>query len=139
MLAVMVLAGAAWLPVGCERAAPPAMPLAGDGEAGSLAWRGRLPCADCAGIETSLMLQREDGRMRFELVETYLTGAGGERFVDTGMWHAGDGLLRLQGEQGSLRTYALLGDGRLQSRDAQGRHLPGGRDDALVPVSATGP
>lgn len=138
MLAAMMVAGAVWLPAGCERAAPPDPPLVGEDEAGRVEWRGTLPCVDCAGIETMLVLQREDGRMRFELVETYLTRAGGERFVDTGSWRAGDGLLRLEGGRGSLRTYAVLGDGRLQPRDPDGHRLPGAGDDTLMPVTATG-
>lgn len=133
---MVVLTGVAWLLAGCERTAPPEVALTEDGD--RLEWRGTLPCADCGGIETTLVLVREGERLSYELAETYLTGAGGDRFVDTGSWEAGGGLLRLQGEDGSRRTYALLQDGRLQARDGDGQRLPGRRDDTLAPAATTG-
>ena len=78
-------------------------------------------CADCDAIDTVLVLSHGDGEQRFEMIETYLLDGGGEPFTDAGAWRYDDTLLRLQGDDGSLRTYLLLGDGRLQSRQADGR------------------
>lgn len=90
-------------------------------QAQRMEWQGMQHCADCDAIETMLVLSHGDGLQRFEMVETYLLDGGGEPFTDTGAWQYEDALIRLQGDEGSLRTYALLGDGRLQSRQADGR------------------
>lgn len=84
-------------------------------------WQGMQHCADCDAIDTVLVLSHGDGEQRFEMIETYLLDGGGEPFADAGAWGYDDTLVRLQGDDGSLRTYLLLGDGRLQSRQADGR------------------
>ena len=124
---------------GCDRppVATPAdatMPAAADGE--RIAWRARLPCADCDGIDTTLQLQ-QDGRMRvYTLSETYLAGGGGERFVEHGHWQRRHAWLQLQGDDGARRRYALLADGGLQATDSRGRALSGDAGRILVPVTA---
>lgn len=100
---------------------------AGDGQA---AWQGRVPCADCRGIDVRLVLDREGGQRRYLLVETYRSAEGGLRFVEHGQWRQDAALLRLSAEHGGQRTYALLPDGRLQSRDSRGRPLQ--MDDATL-------
>lgn len=107
--------------------------------AGSLAWRGSSPCADCEGIETVLVLQREDGADSYRLSETYLTAGDAVRFDDTGRWEMHGAALRMHGDGGSERLYALLPDGRLQARDGAGRRLRSGSGDALEPAGAAGP
>lgn len=84
-------------------------------------WQGMQQCADCDAIGTVLVLSRTGGEQRFEMTETYLLGGNGEPFADAGAWQYQDALISLQGDEGSLRTYALLDDGRLQSRGADGR------------------
>ncbi|NUS39752.1 MAG: hypothetical protein HOQ02_12120 [Lysobacter sp.] len=126
---------------GCGRAPVPSgsTPLS-PGEAGRrIEWQGQRACADCDGIATRLVL-REDRRGRdYALTETYAATGGGARFAEHGRWQRDSVLLRLQGDRGSLRWYALLPDGSLQPRDAHGGPLPGGDDDRLVPVAGTGP
>lgn len=131
--AAMLLTVAAWLPAGCERAPPPDVPASQRAHDDRLQWQGSRPCTDCGGIETTLVLAHAGDERHYELVETYLTAAGGDRFVEAGRWRTDDGVLRLEGDGGSLRSYVLLRDGRLQVRD--GRRLPGDRHDALVPVA----
>lgn len=103
-------------------------------------WSGTLPCADCAGIHTSLVLGRDGEHRRWRMAETYLTAGEAERFVQGGRWHSGDGLVVLEGTDGGLRTWAVLPDGRLQLRDDEGRPLPGHRSvDTLTPGGLPGP
>ncbi|MDH5823073.1 hypothetical protein QFW77_08735 [Luteimonas sp. RD2P54] len=47
--------------------------------------------------------------------------------------------LRLHGDGGSERLYAVLPDGRLQALDGAGRRLGGGSGGALQPAGAAGP
>lgn len=136
---ILSLLAAAGLLAACERepppAAPGAMPLAaGDG---SLGWRGVLGCADCDGIDTSLALSRAGDQREYLLVETYMTEAGGERFIDQGIWRPqGGGLIRLESEDGSRRVYAVQSDGRLQPRDGRGRRFARREGDVLSPIAA---
>ncbi|WP_407352766.1 copper resistance protein NlpE N-terminal domain-containing protein [Luteimonas sp. R10] len=132
MLPLLVLLGSVSL-VGCERVAAPA-PEAGDGR---LEWRGISPCADCDGIDTVLVLQRQGDARSYRLAETYRVGGRDEPFVEAGQWRAEGALIRMQGEDGSRRVYAVLPDGRLQVRDGAGRRLPPGTGrHALEPVVA---
>lgn len=102
-------------------------------------WSGTLPCADCAGIQTTLVLARDGDRQRWRMAETYLTAGDGERFVQGGRWHSAEGLILLEGMDGSFRTWALLPDGHLQLRDPDGEPLPGARPaDTLAPGAASG-
>jgi hypothetical protein len=98
-------------------------------------WRGRLPCADCDAIDAQLVLER-GSRDGYRLTENYRTGGTTTRFVEQGRWQRQDTLLRLRGEGGSLRVYALLPDGRLQPRGSHGATLTSADEDVLVPVSA---
>jgi copper homeostasis protein (lipoprotein) len=49
-------------------------------------WAGLLPCADCQGIDTRLVLRTEDGKRNYLLTETYLGGSGKTSFNRAGTW-----------------------------------------------------
>ena len=121
---------------GCHEhpAAPAADTMAAPAKARA-EWRGRLPCADCDAIDAQLVLERgkRDG---YRLTENFRTGETTIRFVEQGRWQRENTLLRLHGDAGSVRVYALLPDGRLQPRDTHGATLGEDDDDALVPVAA---
>ena len=91
-------------------------------------WSGLLPCSDCAGVDTRLVLQLKDRKRSYVLTETYVGGPAPNRFSRAGRWT--ESRLRLDGE--SLVTYtldpgragqvyALRADGSLELLDAQGR------------------
>jgi len=118
---------------GCARAPVPLPGIAqGDGR---VEWHGTAPCADCAGIDTRLVLERENQDRRYMLVETYVADTGDLRFVDHGQWQQEAALLRLRGSAGSRRTYEVRADGRLQSCDSHGRPLPLQDGALLSPVA----
>ena len=126
-----------WL-AGCGRGTAPVAPL---GQVlpvdGRIEWEGLLPCADCDGIQTQLSLLRNGDLRSYTLTETYLAEDGDTRFVDGGHWQRDGNLLRLRGDAGAIHVYALLADGRLQPRDAQGHAFTPRDGDFLEPVAAT--
>jgi hypothetical protein len=89
-LAALILALSA-APAGSAAEPPKAPPAADPGAVTLLGrYRGTLPCADCSGIRTELVLYREaalGAPAAFALRETYLGVAVGERTVETvGKW-----------------------------------------------------
>ncbi|MGI8561150.1 MAG: copper resistance protein NlpE N-terminal domain-containing protein [Luteimonas sp.] len=124
----------------CGQGAVPAdapLPRMEQGD-GRVEWRGLLPCADCDGIQTLLVLERRGDVHRYDLVETFLADQEGARFAESGRWGQQGAMLTLEGEGGASRHYALLPDGRLQPRDAGGRPFRR-RGDDLVPADAFAP
>jgi hypothetical protein len=91
-LAVLIVAAGALAACGRPTAAPPApaappMPRAADlPKVGHFA--GVLPCADCQGIRTELVLAGDwEGLNRYRLTETYLGTGQGDRTVEReGAW-----------------------------------------------------
>lgn len=119
---------------GCSRgdggtATPP--PL-GDGDVAE--WRGTLPCADCQGIDTRLVLERRDGVQSYRLVEVYAAVDGSQSFDESGEWTLERQLLSLAPGTGGLRRYAVVGGGALQVRAPDGRVFPGREHDLLLPA-----
>ncbi|MFA6986860.1 MAG: copper resistance protein NlpE N-terminal domain-containing protein [Arenimonas sp.] len=71
------------------RAAPPPAPSGfGNGESAQTerTWVGLLPCSDCQGIDTRLVLRAEGGRRDYLMTETYLGGPGKNTFNRAGTW-----------------------------------------------------
>ena len=53
---------------------------------GERVWQGVLPCADCLGIDTRLVLRQVGATRRYVLEETYLGAAEPNRFEREGRW-----------------------------------------------------
>jgi copper homeostasis protein (lipoprotein) len=49
-------------------------------------WQGVLPCSDCLGIDTRLVLRNEGKLRQYRLEETYLGAAEPNRFEREGRW-----------------------------------------------------
>lgn len=132
----LCIAAACACAAGCHQRTAPSASATGSEPQARAEWRGRMPCADCDAIDAQLVLQRggdrDDG---YRLVETYRSGDAAARFVEQGRWQREDRILRLRGDGGSLRFYALLPDGRLQPRGMHGATLALADEDALEPVS----
>jgi copper homeostasis protein (lipoprotein) len=84
-------------------------------------WVGLLPCSDCQGIDTRLVLRAIGRRRDYLLTETYLGGTGKNSFNRAGTWvevsDLVDGqpatLYILDPDQGGLR-FSLQPDGALE-------------------------
>jgi len=105
---------------------------AADGQAmqdGERTWVGLLPCSDCQGIDTRLVLRSRDGRRDYLLTETYIGGRGKNTFNREGEWMqvagAGDGepltLYVLDPDQAGQR-FSLQPDGALELLEGNGGH-----------------
>lgn len=125
----LVLVLAACLPAPAPRSA--STPTPADTSQTALDWagvyQGTLPCADCAGIETTLEL-RADGHYR--LSETYL--AKGKPFVTRGTfaWQAGGGAIALDAAASHRRFW--LGEGLIWHLDLEGKVISGALAEAYV-------
>ena len=94
-------------------------------------WSGLLPCRDCAGVDTRLVLQLKDRQHSYLLTETYLGGDAPNRFTRAGRWVESE--RALDGERVTAYTldpgraaqvYVLRADGSLELLDAEGRPQP---------------
>ena len=91
-------------------------------------WSGLLPCSDCAGVDTRLVLRIEGSRRSFELTETYVGGRGETRFSRQGEWIEGTRVIdgeslasyTLDPGEGA-QVFVLRPDGALELLDGEGR------------------
>jgi copper homeostasis protein (lipoprotein) len=106
-------------------------PLADFG--GERTWQGVLPCSDCLGIDTRLVLREQGGRRRYRLEETYLGAPEPNRFDHEGSWtevRDGDddsaGAVYVLDPDSAPRRFRLQPDGGIEL-------LTGSTDAASVP------
>lgn len=90
-------------------------------------WVGLLPCRDCQGVDTRLVLRTRGARRDYQLVETYLAESGGARFERAGRWV--ETRVAVDGEEATVfvldpeqpgQQYRLLADGALVLLDPGG-------------------
>ena len=97
-------------------------------------WLGVLPCADCDGIQTRLVLRGEDGARRYLLEETYLGVEGDNAFVQEGEWAEDTVVLegvdtpvyRLDPLGPASRWFWIQPDGGLEMLEGPGRSFGDG-------------
>jgi hypothetical protein len=97
-------------------------------EAFERTWLGVLPCADCDGIQTRLQLREDADGPRYVLEETYLGGAGENRFFQEGPWREENAVIdgvdtvvyRLDPD-GPGRWFWPQPDGGLEMLEGEGR------------------
>ncbi len=99
----------------------------------ALDWEGEyagvLPCADCSGIKTKIVLN-EDGT--FEKSEEYLEKENGlVESKGTFEWDKTGGVITLKNEKGETELYKV-GEGRLIMLKADGTEVAGELADAYV-------
>jgi copper homeostasis protein (lipoprotein) len=91
-------------------------------------WAGLLPCRDCQGIDTRLVLRTDHGLRAYHMTETYLGGSGKNSFDRAGTWTevqrtvAGESQVTyvLDPDRAAQR-FELQPDGALELLDADGR------------------
>jgi len=91
-------------------------------------WAGLMPCSDCQGIDTRLVLRTQRGKRSYLLSETYLGGSGQTSFNRAGTWTE---LVRKSGNDAQVtyvldpdkaaQSYALQPDGALEMLGADGK------------------
>jgi len=129
---VLLLAG---LAAGCTHGdGPDADGLPAGARADVAEWRGRLPCADCEGIDTRLALEHRGGERPYRLVEVYVSVDGSQSFEEAGEWSLDRDLLSLEAGTGGERRYGVVPGGLLQVRDPECRVFPGREHDLLRPA-----
>ena len=69
---------------------------------GERVWQGVLPCSDCLGIDTRLVLREQGGRRSYRLEEVYLGAAEPNRFEREGRWS-----VESEGEDSTALVYVL--------------------------------
>jgi len=135
-----LLALACLLGPGCTRdkdaatqGAGPSSPGSAAGEVmqespnGERTWVGLLPCSDCQGIDTRLVLRARDGHRDYLLTETYIGGRGKNTFSREGEWTQVTGtgggepltLYVLDPDQAGQR-FSLQPDGALELLEGNG-------------------
>jgi len=104
-----------------------------DSSLNSLDWagvyRGYLPCADCAGIETTLTLNQD---LTYQLLTRYDSGETNQ-FEQNGRftWDAGGNMIVLEGIRMAPNRYQV-GENRLFQLDMQGKRISGALADRYV-------
>ncbi len=103
---------------------------------GAASWVGEIPCADCAGIRTTITLY-PDGTFRSEGVYLGTGGKGDTTFTDLGRWTHTDSATRvvLRGSTGLADFYAVEPGGALTKLDRQGQRIAGELNYSLTAVS----
>lgn len=110
--------------------AAPVRPSLAEGDT-ERTWVGLLPCSDCQGVDTRLVLRVQGQRRDYLMTETYLASDGGKRFSRAGAWTeaqvAADGgetiVYQLDPERAGER-FALQPDGALELLDGNGKPPP---------------
>ena len=135
----LALVSGCLLLAGCDRAPPttvtgaqtagplPADSVVVDTPDSERTWTGLLPCTDCQGIDTRLVLRAAAGRHDYQLSETYLGGHGRNSFNTTGTWL--EVTAPIGGERTTLvildpdksgQRFSLAPDGALELLDGSG-------------------
>jgi copper homeostasis protein (lipoprotein) len=128
-------------PAAARLATLPSSSLPGELLTGVTAWQGELPCADCAGIHTTLVLDPDGG---FRMDEAYLglpperIAQGDTLFGTRGRWTASPHgtRLRLDGEDQGPRHLRLTAEGALRLLDREGGEIGSNLDYELVQLPA---
>lgn len=123
-------------PAPLPEAAPARQPFDQKGFAGT--FKGTLPCADCPGIDTTLVLDA-DGTYTLDTVYQGKPGT----FSTDGTWttEAGDTTVRLDPNAKSEqdRLFAIASKGELKALDLRGQPLPDTQPHSLLREGAGTP
>jgi copper homeostasis protein (lipoprotein) len=84
-------------------------------------YEGVLPCADCEGIQTALLL-RPDG-VYFLRSEYLGEPAGDNGFMDYGRWRERGGIIALEGMSGTPRFFSVESAIRVRLLDTEGQPI----------------
>lgn len=99
-------------------------------------WRGELPCADCAGLVTTMTL-RPDGTYQRDAAWLGTGGAGDTVAVDVGRWQWDPDTrrIRLIGSSDAPAWFAMGADGHLTQLDLLGQPITSALSYDLTPLA----
>jgi copper homeostasis protein (lipoprotein) len=130
---LLLLAAAGCTPAGdagkqADQAGTAGSPSSGIAPDSERVWSGLLPCSDCQGIDTRLVLRYTNGRRAYVMTETYLGGAGKNSFNRAGTWteiqHTVDGepqVTYVLDPDRSGQKFQLQPDGALEMLGVDGK------------------
>ena len=100
-------------------------------------YTGTLPCADCEGIKTTLVLGKGDSA-RFTLSEEYLGKKEAMKFNSKGKWVVNQNTITLQfdKELQDRRVQYKAGENKLWLLDQQGKEITGNLADKYILTKA---
>lgn len=87
-------------------------------------YKGLLPCADCEGIETVIILKDDK---TYEITSLYIgTKGNGEEFVEQGSWEINGKIIKLHDHtQDELVKQLKVGEGIVKYLDLEGEEIKG--------------
>lgn len=87
-------------------------------------YKGLLPCADCEGIETVIVLNNDK---TYEITSLYLgTKGNGEEFVEQGSWDIKGNIIKLHDHtQDELVKQLKVGENYVKYLDLEGEEIKG--------------
>jgi uncharacterized lipoprotein NlpE involved in copper resistance len=109
-------------------------PSVSDNSQNSLDWQGTYkgvtPCADCEGIETELVLNKD---LTYAIKTKYLGKGDGKVFEEKGsfVWDKTGGIISLEGLKGSPSQYKV-GENKLIQLDMEGKIISGDLAEMFV-------
>lgn len=119
--------GGATTTQGQPSAGSPAGETAQTWQNGERTWVGLLPCSDCQGVDTRLVLRVRGERRDYLMTETYIGGSGENTFSRQGQWteinEAGDGepiTVYVLDPDRAAQRFSLQPDGALELLDGDG-------------------
>jgi uncharacterized lipoprotein NlpE involved in copper resistance len=93
-------------------------------------YKGITPCADCEGIETEVVLNKD---LTYVIKTKYLGKGDGKIFEEKGsfIWDKTGGSISLQGGKGAISQYKV-GENRLIQLDMEGKVITGDLAEMFV-------
>lgn len=94
-------------------------------------YKGVLPCADCEGIETTIVLKDDK---TYEITSLYLgTKGNAEEFVEQGQWEITQNIIKLHDHtQDELVKQLFVGEHFIKYLDLEGQEIKGSLEEHYV-------
>lgn len=92
-------------------------------------YAGTTPCADCPGIKTEIMLNKDSSYTKSML---YLERNEGKPFIEKGKWKIKRSLITLLPNDNSVESKLFVGENYIQLLDADGNKITGSLEKMYI-------